>query len=359
MALVGCAAPALDEYFLGITAIVTVGQQSLFFVIAAYFQFDKVTDFAGGTNFVLVALLTFLLGGSFFLRQILVTVASSLWGLRLSLYLLMRILKTGKDERFDDKNRGFSLSFAAFWVVQAIWVLLVSSPVVLLNSRCAIDAPMAARDWVGLATWLAGWLVETVADQQKFDFRNNPANKGRFCNTGLWRISRHPNYFGEIVLWWGLFITCCSVFTPSMYWSVVGPLTITLLLLFVSGVNLLEDSSDKRYGALLEYREYKQSVSNLIPFPPSLFRRLPLLVKQVFFFEWPMYSRNLHGDAAALPTGVSHEGSGQAREHGGPGRKVSTDDGGGTLQGVCDEPWEGPSLEVGAPVGAAVGANKV
>jgi steroid 5-alpha reductase family enzyme len=111
--------------------------QSFFFVIAAYFEFDKVTDFAGGTNFMVVAALTFFLGGSYTLRQILVTIASTLWGIRLSLYLLMRILKTGKDDRFDDKKRGFSLEFATFWVVQALWVFVVSSPVVLLNSRCA------------------------------------------------------------------------------------------------------------------------------------------------------------------------------------------------------------------------------
>jgi len=218
----------------------------------------------------------------------------------------MRIIKIGKDDRFDDKKRGFSLEFAAFWVVQAIWVFVVSSPVVLLNSRCNEDVPLDARDWIGLSIWLVGWLIETVSDQQKFTFRNAPANKGKFCNVGLWRVSRHPNYFGEITLWWGLFVTCCGVFTPSMYWSLAGPGMITLLLLFVSGVNLLEDSSDKRYGTLPEYLEYKKSVSNLIPFPPSLFRILPPAIKFLFFFEWPMYSREL----LKLQQGASEGGEG-------------------------------------------------
>ena len=280
--------------------------QTLFFIIAAYFEFDKVTDFAGGTNFTLLAVLTFVLSGSYYPRQILVTAASALWGVRLSLYLLMRIIKIGKDDRFDDKKRGFSLEFAAFWVVQAIWVFVVSSPVVLLNSRCNEDVPLDARDWIGLSIWLVGWLIETVSDQQKFTFRNAPANKGKFCNVGLWRVSRHPNYFGEITLWWGLFVTCCGVFTPSMYWSLAGPGMITLLLLFVSGVNLLEDSSDKRYGTLPEYLEYKKSVSNLIPFPPSLFRILPPAIKFLFFFEWPMYSREL----LKLQQGASEGGEG-------------------------------------------------
>ncbi|EKX46820.1 hypothetical protein GUITHDRAFT_86513 [Guillardia theta CCMP2712] len=280
--------------FFGVVAAVTAAQQIIFFIIAAYFKFDKVTDFAGGTNFVLVSLLTFLWAQSFFLRQILVTVASALWGARLSAYLLMRILKTGKDERFDDRDRGFSLQFAAFWFFQALWVFLVSSPIVNLNSSCVVDPPMEARDWVGLAIWLVGFLMEAIADQQKFDFRNNPENKGRFCDTGLWSWSRHPNYFGEIILWWGLFITCSSVFTDAMYWSIIGPIFITLLLLFVSGVNLLEESSDKRYGHREDYREYKKSVSNLIPFPPSIFRGIPQAIKVIFFFEWPIYSKQLN-----------------------------------------------------------------
>jgi steroid 5-alpha reductase family enzyme len=224
---------------------------------------------------------------------------------RLTSYLFYRILVTGKDERFDDKNRGFSLEFAAFWVVQAIWVMLVSSPVIILNARCDIDPAMGAADWVGLSMWLVGWLTETVADQQKFAFRQNPANKGRFCNTGLWAVSRHPNYFGEILLWWGLFMACVAVFpevacangaceTSYGAWaSVLGPLFLTFLLFYVSGIPLLEarappgaaraqdaptiarrnadgsntctqDSADKRHGGKPEYLEYKRSTSVLV-----------------------------------------------------------------------------------------------
>ena len=288
-----CQHAVLDAHFLGVSAVATVGYQLLFFIIAAFFEFDTVTDFAGGTNFVLVSVLTLLLGASYYPRQILATTAATLWGVRLSGYLLYRIVKIGKDDRFDDKKRGFSLEFATFWVLQAVWVFLVSSPVVELNSRCTKDTMLVARDWVGLSMWLCGWLLESVADQQKFAFRNDPQNKGKFCCVGLWGVSRHPNYFGEMILWWGLFITCSTVFQPSMYWSIAGPGMLTLLLLFVSGVNLLEESSNKRYGALPEYREYKASVSNLIPFPPSIFRRLPPLVKTLLFFEWPMYARHL------------------------------------------------------------------
>jgi len=147
---------------------------------------------------------------------VLVTIAATLWGVRLSGYLLYRILKTGKDDRFDSMNRGFSLAFAGFWFGQALWVMTVSLPVILLNSECDTDPEMKASDWIGLAMWAVGWVLETVADQQKFNFRNNADNKGRWCEEGLWAWSRHPNYFGEILLWWGVFVTASSVlFAPS------------------------------------------------------------------------------------------------------------------------------------------------
>jgi len=176
-------------------------------------------------------------------------------------------------------------------------VVAVSSPVIAVNSQCQVSnemAPLGPRDWVGFAIFAAGLLMETVADQQKFSFRNNPSNKGKWCQVGLWRYSRHPNYFAEIVLWWAMYGICIQAFwDTSLYATVVGPIFITLLLLFVSGVPLLEDSSDKKYGMRQDYRDYKKEVSNLIPMPRSLFRQLPQTVKLIFFFEFEMYSREL------------------------------------------------------------------
>mmetsp|Transcript_20117 Transcript_20117/g.39062 ORF Transcript_20117/g.39062 Transcript_20117/m.39062 type:complete len:336 (+) Transcript_20117:113-1120(+) len=290
-----CTTEVLDAYYMGICAIITVAMQVTFFIIAAYYQFDKVTDFAGGTNFMILALVTFLLGGTYYTRQIIVTVCVVVWGFRLSGYLLYRIIKTGKDERFDDKNRGFSLEFAAFWVFQAVWVMAVSAPVVLVNSQCQSSAniPMGASDWVGFGIFVFGLLIEAISDQQKFSFRNDPANKGKWCAVGLWSVSRHPNYFGEIILWWGVFILCGGIFSGGLWASVVGPVFITLLLLHVSGVPLLEDSSDKKHGMKPEYLEYKKNVSCLVPLPQFVYGNLPQFIKAVFLFEWPMYSREL------------------------------------------------------------------
>ena len=121
--------------------------------------------------------------------------------------------------------------------------------------------------------------------------KNNENNLNKFCNTGLWSISRHPNYFGEII-WWGIFISSSRIFTPIMYISILSPLTITILLLFVSGINLLENSSNNKYGNLNEYKEYKKNVSILIPFPPSIYSKLQLILKKTVFLDFPIYNKS-------------------------------------------------------------------
>merc|ERR1711970_84816 len=132
------------------------------------------------------------------------------WGLRLSGYLLYRIIKIGEDQRFDDK-RNDCLKFLRFWVFQAFWVFTVSLPVIFTNAPDSDITPapwstVTPMDIVGSVLFAVGLICETVSDQQKFAFRNNPSNRGRWCNVGLWRYSRHPNYFGEITLWLGIFL---------------------------------------------------------------------------------------------------------------------------------------------------------
>ena len=253
-----CLTPVFDNYYIIISSIITIIQQFIFFIIAAYFKFDKVTDFAGATNFFAISTTTLLLGGSFNTRQLLISLGCSLWSIRLTGYLLMRILKIKKDERFDNLNRGFTLQYGQFWFIQALWVIIVSSPIIIVNSQCCINLELNSQDAIGILLWIIGFIIESVSDYQKFNFKNNENNINKFCNVGLWSISRHPNYFGEITLWWGIFIISCRIFSPIMYISILSPLTITILLLFVSGVNLLEKSSNNKYGNLIEYIEYKK-----------------------------------------------------------------------------------------------------
>jgi steroid 5-alpha reductase family enzyme len=261
-----------DTNNLAISAIVTVGMQFSFFLVACSCKFDKVTDFAGGTNFVALAVLSFALAETYHWRQILVTVFVIIWGLRLSGYLLYRIIKIGEDKRFDDK-RSDPVRFAIFWVFQAVWVFTVSLPVMFINApdsaKFYSDAStFTAMDVVGSILFLIGIVCEAVSDQQKFGFRNDPRNQGKWCQVGLWSVSRHPNYFGEITLWIGLFIISTSVCGSSWKWiGVLSPLFTASILLFLSGIPMLEKTSDERHKQKPEYQVYKSNTSPLIPLP--------------------------------------------------------------------------------------------
>eukprot|EP01018_Ginkgo_biloba_P036885 Gb_31395 [translate_table: standard] len=284
-------AKALDNNFLAITALVTVAYQLTFFVITAALKFDKVTDFAGGTNFVILALLTAILKGTWHFRQVILTLFVVIWGLRLALFLLLRILQWGEDRRFDE-IRGDLTKLTVFWSFQVVWVWTVSLPVTIVNAS-EQNPSVEPRDIIGWIMWLVGFSIEAVADQQKLQFKNDPTNTGRWCNIGLWRWSRHPNYFGEILLWWGVFVASTPLLEGTKWLVVVGPIFLTFLLLFLSGIPMVEDSADKRYGGISEYRQYKTKTSPLILLPPALYGNLPTWFKEFFLFEFPFYSRKL------------------------------------------------------------------
>uniref|UniRef100_A0A6T8I2H2 Uncharacterized protein n=1 Tax=Hemiselmis andersenii TaxID=464988 RepID=A0A6T8I2H2_HEMAN len=276
---------------LGWSAAATVAMQLTFFIIAAYFEFDKVTDFAGGTNFVLLAVLGLILPHTYTSRQILITVCIAAWGTRLSGYLLIRVLKTGKDDRFDKLNRGFSWEFAGFWFGQAIWVWVVSLPVTLTNAECAQDTSLGAWDYVGAGCFAVGLVLEAVADQQKFEFKNDEDNRGKFCNVGTWSWSRHPNYFGEMLSWVGVYLIAVGAGLGS-FWlllSALSPLFVIVLLLFVSGMPILEANAARAHGEKEEYQQYVSETSILLPVPPALYKALPDILKTTALCEWPMY----------------------------------------------------------------------
>jgi len=283
----------VDINNLSICAIVTVAMQFSFFLVACTCKFDKVTDFAGGTNFVVLAVLTFVLSGTYHWRQILVTAFVVAWGLRLSGYLLYRIIKIGEDDRFDDK-RADPVKFAFFWIFQAVWVFTVSLPVIFVNApRSAVflrPDTFTPMDIIGSVLFVIGLLSETISDQQKFSFRNDPANRGKWCQVGLWRISRHPNYFGEITLWIGLFIISTSICKDVQWVGALSPVFTASILLFLSGIPLLEKKSDERHKMKEDYLDFKKKTSPLIPLPTSLYKALPSFIKSIFCCEFPFYN---------------------------------------------------------------------
>ena len=255
-----------DTYNILFALIVSFAIQIVFFAFAAGFKTDKVTDLSYSLSFLVLTVVLMLLEGAFQPVQILIAAVTSLWAVRLGGYLLVRIIAMGKDDRFDEM-RDNPLRFARFWLLQAVSVWLISFPVIFVLSLEATVFTWLSL--VGAAVWLFGFLFETVADTQKYRFKSNPENRGDFISHGLWRYSRHPNYFGEILCWWGIFLSAAPSLSGPAWFSVLGPLGITTLLLFVSGIPMLEKKHDKKYGGNPAYRDYKEATSILVPLPPG------------------------------------------------------------------------------------------
>ncbi|KAL8696487.1 MAG: hypothetical protein Q9224_002769 [Gallowayella concinna] len=296
---------ALDDYYLAITLLITIAYQLFFFSIAFSLKFDKLTDFAGGTNFVVLAILTLAFSGHHHARQIVCSLFIMLWGARLSGFLLFRIIKTGKDDRFDDKRDKF-WSFLGFWVFQMIWVWTVSLPVTILNSPnvTKFDQPAfgTGRDIAGVILFAIGFILESVSDVQKYRFRSNPENKGKVCDIGFFTWTRHPNYFGEIIIQFSIFMIAVSPSAygyvtggafSAQYVAILGPFFLTLLLMFVSGLTLQErPGAKKRYESgnhWESFSRYTKRTSILIPFPPQLYEPMPTILKRTIFLEFPIY----------------------------------------------------------------------
>ncbi|KAI0169937.1 DUF1295-domain-containing protein [Hypoxylon sp. FL1284] len=309
----------LDDYYLAITLLVTIAYQLVFFSIAFYFKFDKVTDFAGGTNFAVLAMLTLGLSRSPDARQIVASTFVAAWALRLAGFLLYRVARTGRDARFDGTRDRF-FPFLGFWVFQMVWVWAVSLPAVVLNSPAvrayAGQRPFGStgRDVAGVVLFAVGLVMESVSDVQRFVFRSRNTDGAAVCDRGFFYWSRHPNYFGEILIHFAIYMICVSPAADgpvggqafkALYATIVGPFFLTILLLFVSGLPLSErPAAKKRYeagGRTWEaYRRYLDRTSILVPFPPQLYERLPTVVKRTLFLEFPMYVFDpaKHSDAA-------------------------------------------------------------
>lgn len=212
----------------------------------------------------------------------------AIWAVRLAGFLLYRIIIWGEDRRFDDKRNNIG-RLAVFWTLQAVWVWAVSLPVTILNAS-ANNPPLGVLDYLGWSLLAFGLLLESVADMQKLNFKRDESMRGKWIDVGVWKWSRHPNYFGEILVWVGAFLSACRVFVGVDWIAVVGPIFITLLLLFVSGVPLTEKSADKKHGGKEDYWAYKNRTSVLYTVPPALYEPLPRALKQTFFLDFPMYN---------------------------------------------------------------------
>ena len=227
-----------DVANLGLCALVTIALQASCFLVAYTCQFDLLTDLAGSINFVLLAALTLGLGGAP-PRGIAISVLVIISRLELGGFLLVRVCKRGGDARFET-IRGSCVAFAGFWTFQAVWAFGVSLPVMYANAVPAASSPAfgTPADIAGCAVFGAAWALQVVADLQKHAFRAREANRGRICGDGVWGYSRHPNFFGEIMMWWAAFILASPDFAavPWGWATIISPLLTFVILMLASGM---------------------------------------------------------------------------------------------------------------------------
>lgn len=239
-----------------------IGINVAMFVPAFLFKTDRLTDISYALTFMVLAGLAFQ-NSSITNAHFVLLVAVSVWALRLGSFLLIRIWKTKRDKRFDDKRNSF-VKFLAFWLLQgfSVFVILIPSLLVFENQ----NARIADLSYFGLAIFIIGLLLESTADIEKYRFNSNPRNKGKWIATGVWRYSRHPNYLGEMLVWIGIYIFAVPMLPiNAVLLGLISPLYIITLLLFISGIPLLEKSADARWGKDKNYQEYKRKTPVLVP----------------------------------------------------------------------------------------------
>lgn len=223
--------------YLGVSLSINVGM----FLIAFRLQSDKLTDISYAVTFMTLALFGFYRSNGDVYHMIMLAMIG-LWAVRIGGFLLYRVIKAGKDQRFDGMRESF-FEFILFWILQAItvWVLLLPSFFAFESS-----GRLSSLVYAGLAIWVVGLVIESVADLQKYKFSQDPKNKGTWIDVGIWRFSRHPNYFGEMLVWVGVYLIALVSLTTTQTWiGLISPAFITVLLLFVSGIPLLKKSADK------------------------------------------------------------------------------------------------------------------
>ena len=230
---------------------------------------EKFYDITGTLAYIIIlytasALTSYSSGISLELRTKIIIGMVSFWAIRLGVFLFIRVLRVGEDRRFHEAKKSFS-KYLVWWTMSGLWVFLTTAnALTLIINNKKLDNKFLF--YFGVIIWIIGIGFEIVADEQKRRFRLNKNNKGSFICTGLWSVSRHPNYFGEIILWIGIAIISLPTLHGFQYVTLISPVFIYFLLTRISGVNLLEDSADKKWGEQPEYIKYKKNTSILVPF---------------------------------------------------------------------------------------------
>lgn len=233
------------------------------FIPAYLLKTEKFYDLTGGVTFMITTWVAWMAIDQAPMLNTILAISITIWALRLSLFLFFRVRKTGEDARFNEIKRSAPRFFLT-WTLQGTWVSLTLAPViVLLTTNTKNDLPILSI--IGVFLWLLGLLIEVVADLQKSKFKADPLNHHRFISSGLWSFSRHPNYFGEWLLWVGISIIALPFLSGWQFVSLISPVFIFILLTKISGVPLLEKKAEEKWGADAEYRVYVDTVPVFFP----------------------------------------------------------------------------------------------
>lgn len=236
------------------------------FILALKIKNNSIADIAWGLGFIVITIVSLLTSNYYGPRQILVSSLTFIWGMRLAIHIYLRNRGQGEDFRYLAwrKQWGKAWVFKSYFYVfflQGLLMLLVSLPV---SMTIATQNPFVGPlERIGLAIWVLGFYFETVGDWQLMQFKKHKSNSGKILKDGLWKYTRHPNYFGEATMWWGIYLI--AIGNISVWWTFVGPLFITFSLLKVSGISLLE----KKYKGNKEYIEYQKRTPAFIPWFPK------------------------------------------------------------------------------------------
>ena len=241
---------------------------TIFFIVAQIVKNNSIVDMGWGLGFVVIAAYTLIASGNYNSRSIIITALVSVWGLRLFYHILKRNLGKPEDFRYVAMRKAWGkwvipTAFLRVFMLQGILMLIIAYPIVMNNAT--IKGSLGALEIIGLVIWIVGFIFEALGDKQLKDFISDKKNKGHIMKNGLWKYTRHPNYFGEATMWWGIFII--SLTSDSGIVGIISPIVITLLLLYVSGVPMLE----KHYKDNKEFQAYAKVTSKFIPrFPKKI-----------------------------------------------------------------------------------------
>ena len=239
----------------------------IIFIPSAIMKNEKFYDFTGMIAYLSIIIFSiqqkYIQIHSIDIYSLVLSLLISIWTLRLGIFLFYRVLKVGEDIRFKDVKNN-ALQFFVWFSISSLWVSLTTMAAmnVVTSKNYNKDLTLLC---IGTIIWIIGFLFEIISDYQKIKFKNNALNKNKFIDSGLWSISRHPNYFGEIILWIGVYIITLPSTSGLEYLGIISPLFVIVLLNKVSGINLLEASADEKWGSSKEYQKYKKITPKLIP----------------------------------------------------------------------------------------------